>query len=360
MPKHIKNLVRKPGRSGWYFRREERGKTVWRALGTDYEEAKRKLRSLKGAEVTRSDLTVKVAAENWLKNYVEVHRREEDRSLALQRVRDYLEPLLGHYLVGRVTSETLREYRRKLQATEKRKERVVNGKRVKCGGSQGLLSDQSVAHILSDARCFFRWCEETGLIDRAPIPRKFLPRIQERPPERLTDEEVEKVSSLREPYGFIARFFLATGLRWGELVRAQASDIQGGQLVVHRTKSRKVRRVPLDGAIRAELAGRVGRLTHLKHADSFNTAVRNLAGIEGFHVHQLRHTFATRWIEDGGSLAALQMILGHSTVVTTQRYAKLSDDFVQRESERLDNLKRGRIDHTPEPMQDRKTVRSVS
>ena len=83
-----------------------------------------------------------------------------------------------------------------------------------------------------------------------------------------------------------------------------------------------------------EIRGRVSRLVAYKAAQSVSNYVRS-AGVEGFHVHQLRHTFATKWIEDGGSLAALQAILGHSTVVTTQRYAKMSDDYVQRDAERV-------------------------
>jgi integrase len=294
----------------------EGGRVIWRSLGTEYEEACRTLKKLKSRETVRlPDLTVKKAAQTWLDTYIATNRREADRPLAAQRVRDYLVPALGQHLLERVSSEDLRRYRLKLE--------------------QGHLSKQSVAHVLSDCRCFLRWCHDAGLVDRVVVPRKFLPKIQERPPERLSDEEVGKVVAVREPFGFIARFLLSTGLRWGELARATTADVQGNSLVVHQTKSGKVRRVPLPEDIRREMVARVGKLTHTKHADSFNKTVRRLTDIEGFHVHQLRHTFATRWIEDGGSLAALQAILGHSTVVTTQRYAKLSDDYVQREADRL-------------------------
>jgi integrase len=50
----------------------------------------------------------------------------------------------------------------------------------------------------------------------------------------------------------------------------------------------------------------------------------------------MRHTFGCRLLERGGSLAAPQQILGHACIVITQRYARLSDDMVRREAERLE------------------------
>ena len=64
--------------------------------------------------------------------------------------------------------------------------------------------------------------------------------------------------------------------------------------------------------------------------------VKKLSGIERFHAHQTRHTFGSRWIEIGGSLAALQEILGHSSITTTQLYARLSHDIVKREAQRIE------------------------
>jgi len=64
-------------------------------------------------------------------------------------------------------------------------------------------------------------------------------------------------------------------------------------------------------------------------------AVRRATGLAGFHVHQMRHTFACQWLVRGGTLAALQQLLGHASIVTTQRYAKLSDEAVMREAQRL-------------------------
>lgn len=68
---------------------------------------------------------------------------------------------------------------------------------------------------------------------------------------------------------------------------------------------------------------------------SLAKAVRRATGSERFHVHQIRHTFACPWLERGGSLAALQQILGHASIVTTQRYAKVTDEVVMWEAARI-------------------------
>jgi integrase len=135
----------------------------------------------------------------------------------------------------------------------------------------------------------------------------------------------------------VCRLALGTGLRWGELCRAQASDLEREFLLVHQTKSAKVRRVPLTGELLAEVRRRVGRLVPYARLSpgSFASTVRRLSGIERFHVHQMRHTFACQWLERGGNLAALQQILGHASIETTQRYARLSDEVVMREAKRL-------------------------
>lgn len=314
MPKRPVNMIQRKDRPGWWFRGKLGGRIRQRFLSHDFETAKQKLRSLTDEDAVQvGPLTVHAAAERWLAKYVASHRK--DLQKATQRVRDYLAPSLGRMPLRNLRRAHLREYRLVLERTH--------------------LSQQTVAHVLSDVRCLLNWCEDEGLMGRAPIPRKLLPRIDERPPDRLTEDQVAKVVALPEPYGFTCRFLLATGIRWSEAVRAQASDVQDGQLVVSKTKSGKVRRVPLSPEILAELQGRVGRLVGIVNAQTLALQVRELAELDSFHVHQCRHTFGCRWLERGGSLAALQDVLGHASIVTTQRYARLGEAHVRAEAARV-------------------------
>jgi integrase len=311
MPKLPRNMVKRGSR--FYFRKVVGGRVKRMSLGSDYDKARDKLRSLKNEGCSTSAETVESAAQRWLSSYIPTARTKRGCALATQRVRDYLVPKLGHLLLHRLTPADVRAYRISLERSH--------------------LSLQSTRHVLSDLRCMLIWCVDSGLIVRSPFPRKVLPKIQERAPDRLSDEDLLKVCSVPDPHGLVCRFLASTGLRWGEATRAEASDVQGGLLIVHQTKSGKVRRVPLP----SEFCGKAGRLVPFESSGAFARQVEKLSGVK-FHVHQLRHTFACRWLEKGGSLAALQELLGHSTIVTTQRYGRLAETHVQAEAAKVGRL----------------------
>jgi integrase len=62
------------------------------------------------------------------------------------------------------------------------------------------------------------------------------------------------------------------------------------------------------------------------------------AGISDLHFHDLRHTFASHWMMAGGDLYVLKSILGHKSIVMTQRYAHLSPEFKRAAVDRMDNI----------------------
>ena len=282
-------------------------------MGTEFGAASERARELRsGRAGLGGRVALRAAAERWMQVHVRTRRQARDQAMTQQRLDDYLFGYLGHMMLGQVTKDDVRSYRLWLER-------------------DGRLKPATVKHILSDLRCLLNWAVGSDLMDRSPFPRGVMPKLQERPPDRLTDEAVAALVELPEPYGFVCRLGLGTGLRWGELIRAQSSDVQNGALVVHQTKSGKVRRVPLAPELLAEVRVRVGRLMPFTDGTGFSRQVRRLSGIEGFHPHQMRHTYACRMLEGQVSLAAVQQLLGHSTVVMTQRYASIGDEMVRRE-----------------------------
>jgi integrase len=267
-----------------------------------------------------TDDTIRQLAQRWLLRYVRTSRNQRGIRLARVRVEKYLAVFLGDMHPAQLTGDDLRAYRLWLE-------------------HRGI-SRQTVAHVLSDARCLLNWAVGEEILPRNPFPRRLMPRIQERPPQRLDDDEVAGLLQIDEPFRFVVRLALATGLRWGELVQARAEHVRelDGFLYLtvgagpQGTKSRRLRYVPVEATL---LEGRTGALVPFTDASVFARSVRRRTGLAHFHVHMLRHTFASRFLEAGGSLPALQQILGHRNVETTQRYARLSDAAVHAEMRRL-------------------------
>lgn len=323
MPRLPKGIFTRKGkgRSGtcYYTRRREGAKRVWVALGDDLEVAKERLGELvaEGSN-PRPKATVRELALRWLKVYIAARRIPRNVISTTNRTKLYMLPFLGDMLAHKVTKDDLRTYRLHLE-----------GKGLGVGTVRGYLAD---------ACCLFRWAEDSGHMDRAPIPRGLLPVVQEEPPKRLTDEEVLRVVALQDPLGFACRLLLGSGMRWGEFTRAKASDIsKDGVLTISQTKSRKVRRVPLPPSLGAECRNHVGKLVPWARpcSDYFNRKVSAQAKVPGFHAHRLRHTFAYRWIEGEGSLAGLQRVLGHASLDMSLRYVRADEAMVQREAERV-------------------------
>ncbi len=172
MPKLPAGMHKRKGREGYWLRlyRGRRESRVF--LANDYNaalEEYEKARARAGV-MPASRVTVAEAATLWLETYVRTQRSERGWSIADQRVRDYLVPFMGHLLLEKVEREDVRAYRMWLERTTK-------------------LSECSVWHVLSDCRCLLNWCEGAGLVERSPFPRRVMPRLQERTPDRVTDEE---------------------------------------------------------------------------------------------------------------------------------------------------------------------------
>jgi integrase len=140
--------------------------------------------------------------------------------------------------------------------------------------------------------------------------------------------------------GLIVLLALSTGMRRGELkaLRWPDVDFNRGVIVLHKTKNRERRAVPISSAVRPLLQehGRVRRLDTdlvflapgsdkpLDFDHAFIDAVR-AAGIEDFRFHDLRHTAASYLAMSGATTAEIAAVLGHKTLAMVKRYAHLSE-----------------------------------
>ncbi len=136
-------------------------------------------------------------------------------------------------------------------------------------------------------------------------------------------------------------------LRWGELRTLRWSDVREApypHLVISRshdgaTKSGKVREVPLlPEAIELFDSLHRGRGTVFALPETASYIRRYVIAhswVKDFHVHRLRHTFACRWLDRGGSIEVLQRILGHSTIKLTERYGRLRPHIVTAEVRKI-------------------------
>jgi len=223
---------------------------------------------------------------------------------------------------------------------EWRNYRLKNGfNREKSGEQRSRLS--TLHYYTMFLNRFFEWL---GLKIRIPRVKK--------PPRRisvLSDEEVERLfRAARDPLDtIILKLLLDTGLRSRELLGIRVVDIDFTNKVirVRETKYGRERYVVVTGET-LELLKSWIRLNNLKPSDriiplSYTGLYKRIktlgkrAGIPLWKLkpHALRHTFATRALRRGLNLFALQKILGHSDIKTTQIYLHLTVEDIKREYE---------------------------
>ena len=154
----------------------------------------------------------------------------------------------------------------------------------------------------------------------------------------LSENEIDKLLAqchkqhLRE----IVECAINSGMRKGEILDLEWSQIRNGHIYLRKTKSNKRREIPINVDL-ADLFKRIRKRQHLTSKyvftysgarvesikTAFNAALRR-ASIDDFRFHDLRHTFASHFIMRGGDLKSLQELLGHADIKTTMRYAHLS------------------------------------
>jgi integrase/recombinase XerD len=199
---------------------------------------------------------------------------------------------------------------------------------------------------------FSAWLADEGEIPTDPLLGVKPPKMDHKVTQSLSDDQLRQLLKTCKGKTFrdrrdeaIIRLMAETGLRASEVVDLQTSDVDlaRGLLLVRRGKGAKGRYAPfspqvataLDRYIRLRRNHVEAEVTQLfvgNHIRTFSysalaqTLRRRArdAGIEGFHVHLMRHTAATRWLRAGGSEAGLMSVAGWSSRQMIDRYTGAS------------------------------------
>jgi integrase/recombinase XerC len=225
---------------------------------------------------------------------------------------------------------------------------------------QSKMRKSSIARKLSTIRSFFKYLNRAGLHKGNPARLVATPRQEKRLPSVLTVDDAERLmdaprvgiaegheTELRDKA--VLETLYSTGIRASELVGMNHDDIsRHDRLIRIRGKGRKERVVPvgqkaldaIDGYIAARGKGREdpsvftgpagNRLTARTVQRILEKYRRNSGIMQKASPHTLRHSFATHMLESGADLRAIQELLGHASLSTTQRYTHLNLDSLMK------------------------------
>ncbi len=218
------------------------------------------------------------------------------------------------------------------------------------------LGKTSVARSLAAVRSLYRWLAREGVVEQNPAKLVATPKLPKKLPRVPTIEEMNSVldGQMPEVAAFPERDLLmlellyGCGIRNSELTGINLDDIRlSAEAILIRGKGKKERYVPFGGSAKGALAAylparqamlaetrkntsallinqRGGRLT----TRSVGRIIKKIAVARGLspdvHPHTLRHAFGTHMLEEGADLRAIQELLGHERLATTQRYTQLT------------------------------------
>src|ERR1700757_3910028 len=222
------------------------------------------------------------------------------------------------------------------------------------------LSKTSVARSLAAVRSLYRWLAREGVVEQNPAKLVATPKLPKKLPRVPTIEEMNSVLDAQMPEAaafperdrLLLELLYGCGIRNSELIGINVDDIRvSNEAILIRGKGKKERFVPFGGsaasALRAYLAERQRILSETKKTTSallinqrggrltvrsVGRIVKKIAVAKGLSPdvppHTLRHAFGTHMLEEGADLRAIQELLGHERLATTQRYTQLSTKHV--------------------------------
>jgi len=214
------------------------------------------------------------------------------------------------------------------------------------------------SRVLSGIRAFFKFLLIEGEIDENPSSLIESPKIGLKLPEVLSIEEIDKMIDqidLSKPEGHRNKAIIETlygcGLRVSELVNLRLTEINKDEgYVIVTGKGSKQRLVPISNKALREIDNYMTYRNRLKVIKDINivflnrrggrltrvmifTIIKELAARAGIRKrispHTFRHSFATHMIEAGADLRAVQEMLGHESIMTTEIYTHIDRSYLR-------------------------------
>lgn len=224
------------------------------------------------------------------------------------------------------------------------------------------ISSKSQARILSGIKLFYDYLHQENIIEDNPCNRIERPKYKKTLPDTLSPNDINEVIKsvdLSQKHGERNRTILETlyscGLRVSELVNLKCSNLfLNEEYIIVRGKGSKERLVPLNKSLIKYLKNYLmyirvhqnivsgyedyvfinNRGKNLSRMMIFNIVKKHkdLAGIKKeISPHTFRHSFATHLLEGGADLRAIQAMLGHESISTTEIYMHVDRSFIQEE-----------------------------
>jgi len=210
------------------------------------------------------------------------------------------------------------------------------------------LGPRGVQRALAAVRSFFRFLAREGIVENAAAQSVRTPRIPRTLPRPLSEIDAARtlaeagnndVAWLAARDTALLTLLYGAGLRISEGLSLKRADLPLGETLNVIGKGKKERSVPLLPAIREAVAAyaavcpfeaaalfvsRTGKPMSPREAQALMQNLRSRLGLsERATPHALRHSFATHVLAGGGDLRAVQELLGHSSLSTTQTYTEI-------------------------------------
>ncbi len=204
------------------------------------------------------------------------------------------------------------------------------------------ISANNMNHEHAYLRAVFNELERLGFWHASnPLSKLRQLKIAQNELSYLTLDEIgtllHSLEESRNPHVvLVTKVCLSTGARWSEAEQLQISQVRNGQIQFAKTKSGKVRSVPISDDLEQALVSHHRQYgTGERIFDYAFSAFRegldrtSITLPEGQLTHALRHSFASHFMMNGGNIIALQRILGHASLTMTMRYAHLAPEHLQ-------------------------------